>query len=60
MEIKTFGKIIVTERNGKPHIEIRDFEVDKGTGAQLTLFAIKYAIRALRKCIPWRFRWLVW
>jgi hypothetical protein len=60
MKIQKFGKIVVTQKNGKPYIEVNDFEVDNGTSQSLMLFALKYAVRALRSSIPWPARWFVW
>lgn len=58
MEVKTFGEIVVSQRNGAPYIEIRGFEVEGGSASALRLLALRYAISALRKCIPWPWRWL--
>jgi len=60
MKIQKFGQIVITQRNDKPYIEINDFEVDSGTRQELLLFALKYAVRALRMSIPWSRRWFVW
>jgi len=55
MIITKFGKVVITERNNEPYIEINEFEADcegSGTSAEVSLYAIRYAIRALQNSLP--------
>ncbi len=49
MKIETFGKIAITERDGEPYIEISDFTVTEGDLADLQLFALRFASKAIEK-----------
>jgi len=60
LKITKHGKVTVSERDGKPYIEITGFEFEGGSAHGAGVAAIKYAVSALRGAIPWPWRLLIW